>query len=128
MADVNRGDRPLSPHISIYRMHQLNTLTSIFTRITGNALIVTVALIVWWFAALAHGPEAFACANGFLTSWFGDLVMFLSLAGVYYHMLAGIRHVIWGSGRMLGVGQSDRLGYMILIGTVVLTLFTAIVI
>lgn len=128
MADVNRGERPLSPHISVYNMFQLNTLTSIFTRITGNALIITTALIVWWFAALAHGPEAYALANGVLTCWFGDLVMFVSLAGVYYHMLAGIRHLIWASGRMLGGGQSDRLAYMMLIGTVVLTIFTAIAI
>ena len=40
MADVNRGDRPLSPHIAIYRP-QLTSMTSILTRITGNALLIT---------------------------------------------------------------------------------------
>lgn len=127
MADVNRGDRPLSPHITIYRK-QWTSVTSIFTRITGNALIVATAMIVWWFAALAHGPEAFACANGFVTSWLGSLILLLSLGALYYHMLAGIRHLIWASGRMLGVGESQRFAYIMVIGAVVLTLFTAIVI
>ncbi|PIE11678.1 MAG: succinate dehydrogenase, cytochrome b556 subunit [Rhodobacterales bacterium] len=127
MADVNRGDRPLSPHLSIYRP-QWTSVTSIFTRITGNALIVTAILIVWWFAALAHGPEAYARANGVLTCWFGDLVMFLSLAGLYYHMLAGIRHLIWASGRMLGVGESERFAYIMVIGAVILTIFTAVIV
>ena len=95
MADVNRGNRPLSPHLTIYRP-QLTSMTSIFTRITGNALLVGALLIVWWFIAAATGPEAYARANGFLTSWFGDLVMFGSVAALWYHTLAGIRHLIWG--------------------------------
>jgi len=71
MADVNRGNRPLSPHISIYRP-QWTSITSILTRITGNALIVASVMIVWWFLAASYGPEYFATANGFLTSWFGE--------------------------------------------------------
>jgi len=45
MADVNRGNRPLSPHLSIYRP-QLNSMTSILVRITGNAMIVAAFLLV----------------------------------------------------------------------------------
>jgi hypothetical protein len=50
MADVNRGNRPLSPHLQVYRP-QLNSITSILARITGNALLVTAFLIVWWLIA-----------------------------------------------------------------------------
>ena len=50
MADVNRGNRPLSPHLSIYRP-QLTSVTSILTRITGNALLITALLVVWWLLA-----------------------------------------------------------------------------
>ena len=73
MADVNRGNRPLSPHLTIYRP-QLTSMTSIFVRLTGNALLVAMLMIVWWFVAAAAGPEAFATADGFVRSWFGDLV------------------------------------------------------
>jgi len=127
MADVNRGNRPLSPHLTIYRP-QLTSMTSIFTRITGNAVIVASLLIVWWFAALAAGPEAFATANGFITSWFGDIIMFLSMAAIWYHLLFGLRHLIWDSGRMLAVDKSETFAMAAIIVAVLLTIFTAIVI
>ncbi|WP_281984565.1 succinate dehydrogenase, cytochrome b556 subunit [Thalassorhabdomicrobium marinisediminis] len=126
MADVNRGNRPLSPHLTIYRP-QLTSMTSIFTRLTGNALIVGALLVVWWFAALASGPEAYERANGFMTSWFGDLVMFGSVACLWYHSLAGIRHLIWDSGHMLDVERSELAGMAIILISILLTIFTAIV-
>lgn len=126
MADMNRGNRPLSPHISIYRWH-IPMLTSILTRITGNALIVTALLVVWWFAAAAAGPESFAVADGFLRSWFGDLVMFFSVLGLWYHTLAGIRHLIWDEVKMLEIDKAELLGQIILIVSVLLTIFTVVV-
>ena len=126
MADVNRGNRPLSPHLTIYRP-QWTSMTSIFTRITGNALIVAALMIVWWFVAAATGPEAFATANGFVTSWFGDLVMFLSAWAIFYHLLFGIRHLIWDSGHMLEVKQSETYAQAAILVSVLLTIFVAIV-
>ena len=127
MADVNRGNRPLSPHISIYRP-QLTSMTSILTRVTGNALLITALLIVWWFLAAATSPNAFARANGVLTSWFGDLVMVLSLLGIWYHMLAGIRHLIWDTTAMMEIRKAEMLGWICIIGSVVLTVLTIIIV
>lgn len=126
MADVNRGNRPLSPHLEIYRP-QLTSITSILVRISGNAMLLTGLLIVWWFVAAATGPEAFARANGFLTSWFGDLIMFFSVLGLWYHMFGGIRHLIWDSGRMLDVDRSEMAGQIMMIAAVLVTIFTVIV-
>ena len=127
MPDVNRGNRPLSPHLQIYRP-QLTSMTSIVTRITGNGLIVGSLLIVWWFLAAATGPEYFAFVDGILTSWFGDLVLFLSLWALWYHTLAGIRHLIWDSGSWLGLHRSYQMAYGIIGGSVVLTILTVLVI
>ena len=126
MADVNRGHRPLSPHLMIYRP-QLTSITSIFVRITGNAVIVAALMIVWWFAAAATGPEAFARANGFVTSWFGDLVLFLSVWAMWYHLLGGLRHLIWDSGHALEVDKSETMGLIMIVGSVLLTIFCAVV-
>ncbi|SFJ39123.1 succinate dehydrogenase, cytochrome b556 subunit [Jannaschia pohangensis] len=126
MADVNRGNRPLSPHLQIYRP-QLTSITSILTRITGNALIVGGLLITWWFVAAAAGPDAFATANGVLTSWFGKLVFLGSIWALWYHTLAGIRHLIWDAGYFLEVDKAEQLGWAIVIGSVILTLFTIVV-
>ncbi|MGR3760437.1 succinate dehydrogenase, cytochrome b556 subunit [Roseobacteraceae bacterium NS-SX3] len=125
MADVNRGNRPLSPHLSIYRP-QITSVTSILTRITGNALIVAALLIAWWFLAAATSADYFATANAVLTSWFGDLVLTLSVLGLWYHTLAGIRHLIWDNGYMLDLEPAEKLGWAVIIGSVVLTLITII--
>lgn len=125
MADVNRGNRPLSPHLQIYRP-QLTSITSILTRITGNALLISGLLIVWWFLAASYGPEAFATADGVLTSWFGDLVLALSVLGLWYHTLAGIRHLIWDTGRGFEIETAEKLGWACLGGSVLLTLITLI--
>jgi succinate dehydrogenase / fumarate reductase cytochrome b subunit len=126
MADVNRGNRPLSPHLQIYRP-QWTSITSIFVRITGNALLISALLVVWWLAALARGPEAYGIADAVLTSWFGDLVMFLSVGGIWYHLLGGVRHLIWDSGHMLDVERSEMFGQGMVIGAVLLTILTAVV-
>ncbi|MDW4499069.1 succinate dehydrogenase, cytochrome b556 subunit [Sulfitobacter sp. D35] len=129
MADVNRGNRPLSPFmLGQYYRFQLNSVTSILTRITGNALLISALLIVWWFVAAATSSSAFAIADGFLTSWFGDLVMTISALGLWYHLLAGLRHLIWDQGYALDVKTSDKLGWACLGGSVVLTLLTILVV
>lgn len=127
MADVNRGNRPLSPHLTIYRP-QLTSITSILTRITGNAMIVAALLIVWWFLAAATNAAYFDTVNGVLTSWFGDLVLFLSLLGLWYHTLAGIRHLIWDNGYALDIPTAEKLGIAVIAGSVVLTLLTVAII
>lgn len=127
MAKAQQVNRPLSPHLQIYRP-QLTSITSILTRITGNALIVAALLIVWWFLAASSGPEYFAIANGVLTGWFGDLVLTLSVLGLWYHTLAGIRHLIWDAGAMLDIQSAEKLGIACLVGSVVLTVLTLLIV
>lgn len=127
MADVNRGDRPLSPHLQVYRP-QLTSITSILTRITGNAMLLAALLIVWWFLAAATSEAYFAVANGFITSWFGDLIMLLSLWGLWYHTLAGVRHLIWDNAKMLEIEAAEKLGWAVIGGSVVLTIITALIV
>ena len=126
MADVHRGTRPLSPHLQVYRP-QLTSISSILTRITGNAMIVAALMIVWWLLAASTGPEYFAVADGFVTSWFGDIVMFLSLWALWYHTLAGVRHLIWDNAKMLEIDRAEMLGWIAIIGSAVLTVFTVVV-
>ena len=127
MADVNRGNRPLSPHLTIYRP-QLTSMTSILTRITGNAMLIAALLIVWWFLAAATSESYFAVANGFMTSWFGDLVLFFSLWGMWYHTLAGVRHLIWDNAMGLDLDTAYKLGYAVIGGSNLLTILTVIII
>jgi len=127
MADVKENTRPLSPHISIYRP-QLTSVTSILTRITGIALVVTAILIVWWLLAAATDAVYFDFVDGLMTSFIGDVVMTLSLWGVWYHYLAGMRHLIFDAGRGLDIETAEKLGWTVVIGSVILTVLTIVVI
>lgn len=127
MADVNRGNRPLSPHLEIYRP-QLTSITSILTRITGNALLVSAILIIWWFFAAATSEAYFNVVNGFLTSWFGDLILTFSVWGLWYHTLAGIRHLIWDNGYGLELETAETMGWVVIIASVLLTILTIVVV
>ncbi|MDZ4135835.1 MAG: succinate dehydrogenase, cytochrome b556 subunit [Paracoccaceae bacterium] len=127
MAEVKWATRPLSPHLQIYRP-QLTAITSILTRITGNGLIVGVILGVWWLLAAATSPAYFAVANGVATSWFGDLVFTASLWAVWYHYLAGLRHLYFDTGKGLDIPTAEKLGWACIIGSVVLTILTIILV
>ena len=127
MADANPGERPLSPHLTIYRP-QLTSIVSILNRLTGISLLLAAFLIVWWLLAAATSPEAYALANGVITSLPGDLVMTLSLWAVWYHYLGGLRHLYFDAGNGLEIATAEKLGWAVVIGSVVLTLLTLIVI
>jgi succinate dehydrogenase / fumarate reductase cytochrome b subunit len=127
MADVTKVERPLSPHLQVYRP-QITSISSILTRVTGNALIVTAFLIVWWLVAAATSPDYYAVANGVLTSFFGDAVMFLSLIGIWYHYLAGLRHLYFDAGKGLDIETAEKLGWGCIIGSVVLAVATAAIV
>jgi succinate dehydrogenase / fumarate reductase cytochrome b subunit len=133
MADMNRPvaqptvARPLSPHLQIYRW-QVPMLTSILTRITGHALIAGVVLGVWWLFAAATSDRHFALADRVATGWFGDLVFTGSLWAVWYHYLAGLRHLYYDAGRGLDIPTAEKLGWACIIGSVVLTVITILLV
>jgi len=127
MGHVKKVERPLSPHLQIYRP-QLTSITSILTRITGNALIVGVLLAVWWLLAAATSPAYFATANAVATSWFGDLVFAGSAWAVWYHYLAGLRHLYFDAGKGLDVPTAEKLGWGIIGGSVILTVITILLV
>jgi succinate dehydrogenase / fumarate reductase cytochrome b subunit len=123
MADVNRGDRPLSPHLQIYRP-QITSISSILIRISGVGLLVGALMLVWWLLAAATSPEAYAVADGVWTSPFGWLVQLGSVWALWYHLLGGARHLYWDTGRGMELATAERLGWACVIGSVVLTVLT----
>ena len=126
MADVNRGNRPLSPHLTIYRPQWTSAL-SILHRVTGVGLMLGCALVVWWLLAAAAGPDYFAVADGLMTSWIGNLVMLGLLISLAYHFCNGIRHLFWDAGYGFELDQAELSGKIAVGGTAALTLLVIIV-
>lgn len=129
MADMKRVERPLSPFmIGPYYRPQMTSISSILTRITGNGLIVAVALAVWWLLAAATSDAYFAVADAVVTSWFGDLVFTLAAWAVWYHFLAGLRHLYYDAGKGMDIPTAEKLGWACIIGSVVLTVITVLLV
>lgn len=125
MADVNRGNRPLSPHLDIYRF-EMQMAMSISHRITGIALTLGAVIVVAWLFAAAMGPETFAVVEGVLTSWVGKAVLLMSVAALWYHAINGLRHLSWDAGWGINMPMVNRTGRAVLAATAVMTLLTVI--
>jgi succinate dehydrogenase / fumarate reductase cytochrome b subunit len=123
MADVNRGSRPLSPHMTIYRP-QITSMLSIAHRLTGIGLALGAVMVVWWLLAAAADPGYFAVIDDLWTSWIGHLVWLGITWALAYHFLNGIRHLVWDTGHGLDLPSVERGGVAVLIGSVVLTVIT----
>ncbi len=72
---MGNSDRPLSPHLQIYKP-QLTAVLSIAHRASGIFLVIGTLLLVYWLTALARGAESYAQAQAFFGSLFGRLILF----------------------------------------------------
>ena len=115
--------RPISPFmIGPYYKPQLTSLMSITHRATGVFLsVVGAPLLLWWIVATSSGPEAYEVLVDFLASWIGKLGLLACLFSLSFHLLNGIRHLIWDTGRALDIKSAYTLGWLVLAGTVILT-------
>lgn len=116
-----RSQRPLSPHLQIYRL-TLTMLMSILHRITGAALYFGTALVGWWLIAAASGPNGYGTVQWFMGTVVGQLVLFGYTWILIHHMLGGVRHLIWDTGRGLGPNEREWLARATLVGSIGLTL------
>ncbi len=118
-AAVDRGNRPLSPHLQVYRP-QITSVLSIFHRVTGVGNSIGAVLIAWWFIAAATGREAFAIIDGLLTSWIGHLILIGFAFSLCYHLCNGIRHLLWDAGYGFELDEATMSGYIMLIAAGIL--------
>jgi len=119
MTNVTRS-RPLSPHLGIYKPIPTMVM-SIVHRITGMALYAGTVLVAWWLIAAASGPAYFDWANGVFGSILGRFVLFFYTWALVHHMLGGIRHFIWDTGRGFDITVTTRLAWATLAGSIILT-------
>ena len=113
--------RPLSPHLSIYRF-TLTMLMSILQRATGIGLYAGTLLLAIWFVAAAFGDGALNIVHIVYGSWIGQIILFLATWALFHHLLGGIRHFLWDTGRAFSREARFGLSWAAAIGGIVLTL------
>jgi succinate dehydrogenase / fumarate reductase cytochrome b subunit len=114
-------DRPLSPHLQIYRP-LINMVMSILHRITGAALYFGTIILAAWLVAAASGPDAFHTVSGWLNTWAGWIVLFGYTWVLIHHALGGIRHFIWDFGMGYEHETIDLLSWGTGVASMVLTI------
>jgi len=106
-----------------YYKFQITSLLSILNRVTGVFMsVVSAPLLLCWLVALASGEQAFAALSVWLGSVLGKLVIAASVFSFSFHLLGGIRHLIWDAGWMMEMSQVRLSGWLAIVGTVVLSL------
>jgi succinate dehydrogenase / fumarate reductase, cytochrome b subunit len=121
MAETRPVSRPLSPHLQVYKP-MLTMMMSIVHRITGASLFFGSILFVWWLVAAAQSDAYFDLVQSFFGHWVGRLVLFGFTWALIHHMLGGIRHLIWDTGRGYDLPLVETMAKLNLGGSIVLTL------
>jgi succinate dehydrogenase / fumarate reductase, cytochrome b subunit len=121
MADTRQAERPLSPHLTIYR-GGLSMLLSIVHRGTGIALYAGTLLLVWWLSAAATNDAYFDLVQSIFGSWIGLMVLFGFTWALVHHTVGGIRHLIWDMGRGLDVPSVAVSGRIAVASSVIITI------
>jgi succinate dehydrogenase / fumarate reductase cytochrome b subunit len=100
MAEATPGarPRPLSPHLTHWRWH-ITMAASFLNRVTGVACYVGLLLVAGWALALASGQQAYERYMALLGSIPGQVVLFGFTLAVFYHLAAGVRHLVWDLGK-----------------------------
>ncbi|MCJ2182006.1 succinate dehydrogenase, cytochrome b556 subunit [Novosphingobium sp. 1949] len=93
MATAGSKNRPLSPHLQIWRWGP-HMFVSIMHRVSGQGLVVGLALLLWWLGALASGPAAYAQLVTCMTSVPGYVVLVGISWCFFNHMMSGLRHFV----------------------------------
>ena len=113
-------ERPLSPHLQVYRW-QITMVMSILHRATGIGLTVGAFGLAWWLLALAQGGNTADRAMHLVASPVGKVLLFLFSMALVYHLLNGIRHLMWDAGRGYDIPEVYKSGYAVAFLTVVFT-------
>jgi succinate dehydrogenase / fumarate reductase cytochrome b subunit len=115
--------RPLSPHLLNYRFPFIVLLSGAH-RITGILLSIGTLLLVYWLGSAAYGAAAFDHASRLLGSPIGYLVLFGFSISLFYHLVNGVRHLLWDVGWGFELPQARTSGLVVLAVTAGLTILT----
>ena len=118
---MNDSKNPLSPHLQIYRW-QVSSLVSITHRISGVINLLALILIFFWLLVLSFGENNYELFLISINSFFGKFVLIGFTWSMNFHLLSGIRHLIWDLGYGFEIKTANISGVIVIISSLVLTI------
>ena len=118
---MNDSNNPLSPHLQIYRWH-ISSLLSIIHRIAGVINLLALILIFFWLIALILGEGSYESFLFTINSFFGKFILIAFVWSMCFHILSGIRHLVWDLGYGFEIKTANISGIIVIISSLVLTI------
>ena len=118
---MNDSNNPLSPHLKIYRW-QISSLVSITHRISGVINLLALILIFFWLLFLGLGESNYELFLLIINSFFGKFILIGFTWSMSFHLLSGIRHLVWDLGYGFEIKTANISGIIVIISSLVLTI------
>ena len=118
---MNDSDNPLSPHLQIYRWH-ISSLLSITHRISGVINLLSLILIFFWLIALSLGESNYESFLLIINSFLGKFILIGFTWSMSFHLLSGIRHLVWDMGYGFELKTANISGIFVIIFSLVFTI------
>ena len=118
---MNDSNNPLSPHLQIYRWH-ISSLLSITHRISGVLNLIALILIFFWLMLLSFSENNYELFLLIINSFFGKFILIGFTWSMSFHILSGIRHLVWDLGYGFEIKTANISGIIVIICSLVLTI------
>jgi len=118
---MNDSNNPLSPHLQIYRWH-ISSLISITHRITGVINLLALILIFFWLVVLSFGESNYELFLLIINSFLGKFILIGFTWSMSFHLLSGIRHLVWDLGYGFEIKTANISGTVVIISSLALTI------
>ena len=118
---MNDSKNPLSPHLQIYRWH-ISSLLSITHRISGVINLLALILIFFWLIFLSSGENNYESFLLIINSFIGKLILIGFTWSMTFHLLSGIRHLVWDMGYGFEIKTANISGVLVILSSLVATI------
>ena len=118
---MNDSKNPLSPHLQIYRWH-ISSLLSITHRISGIINLLALILIFFWLIFLSLGENNYQSFLLIINSFIGKFILIGFTWSMSFHLLSGIRHLVWDLGYGFEIKTANITGAIVIISSLALTI------
>ena len=118
---MSDSKNPLSPHLQIYRWH-ISSLLSITHRISGVINLLALILIFFWLLFFSFGESNYELFLLIINSFFGKFILIGFTWSMSFHLLSGVRHLIWDLGYGFEIKTANISGTIVIISSLILTI------
>ena len=118
---MNDSKNPLSPHLQIYKWH-ISSLLSIIHRISGVINLLALILIFFWLIFLSLGENNYQSFLLIINSFIGKFILIGFVWSMSFHLLSGIRHLVWDLGYGFEIKTANITGIIVIISSLALTI------